>query len=110
MASYKILGQAHLTTTSPTDVYTVPASTETIVSTIVIANITGSATTFTIAIREDGDTLDNRHYIANSVPVAANDSTALTLGVALEATDIVTCQAGDADALSFNLFGAEVTV
>jgi hypothetical protein len=34
----------------------------------------------------------------------------LTLGVALEATDIVTCQAGDADALSFNLFGAEVTV
>ncbi len=110
MASYRILGQAHLTTTSPTDVYTVPASTETIVSTIVVANITGSATAFTIAIRQDGDTLDNRHYIANSVPVAANDSTTITIGVALEATDVVTCQAGDADALSFNLFGAEITV
>ena len=110
MASYKILGQAHLTTTSPTDVYTVPASTETIVSTIVVANLDSSATTFDIAIREDGDTLANRHYIAKEVPIAANDSTTLTLGVALEATDVVTCQAGTADALSFNLFGAEITV
>ncbi len=110
MASYRILGQAHLTTTSPTDVYTVPASTEAIVSTIVVANITGSATTFDIALREDGDTLANKHYIAKEVPVASNDSTTITIGVALEATDVVTCQAGDADALSFNLFGAEITV
>ncbi len=110
MASYKILGQAHLTSTSPTNVYEVPASTETIVSTIVVANITGSATTFDIALRQDGDTLDNRHFIAKEVPVAANDSTTITIGVALEATDVVTCQAGVADALSFNLFGAEITV
>ena len=108
--SYKILGQAHLTTTSPTDIYTVPASTETIISTMIVANIAGSATTFDIAIREDGDTLANKHYIAKEVPIAANDSTTLTLGMTLEATDVVTCQAGTADALSFNIFGAEVTV
>lgn len=109
-ASYKILGQAHLTTTSPTDVYTVPASTETIVSTIIVANITGSATTFDIALREDGDTLANKHYIAKEVPIAANDSTTLTLGITLEAADVVTCQAGVADALSFNLSGSEIAV
>jgi hypothetical protein len=37
--SYKILGQAHLTTTSDTDIYTVPSATETIISTMIIANI-----------------------------------------------------------------------
>lgn len=108
--SYKILGQAHLTTTSDTDVYTVPASTETIISTVIVANIGASATTFNIALRDDGDTLANKHYIAKEVPIAANDSTTLTLGMALEATDVVTCTAGAADSLSFNLFGAEVTV
>ena len=108
--SYKILAQAHLTSTSDTDVYTVPASTETIVSTLVVANITSSADTFNIAIREDGATLANKHYIAKEVPIAANDSTTLTLGIALEATDVVTCTAGTANALAFNLFGAEIAV
>jgi len=108
--SYKILGQAHLTTTSPTDIYTVGASTETIISTIIVANITGSATTFDIAFRDDGDTLANLHYAAKQVPIAANDSTTLTLGITLEATDVVTCQAGDADALTFQIYGAEIDV
>ncbi len=108
--SYKILGQAHLTTTSDTDLYTCPASTETIISTMIVANIGTAATTFNIALREDGDTLANKHYIAKDVPVAASDSTTLTLGMALEATDVVTVAAGDADLLSFNLFGAEIDV
>ena len=108
--SYKILGQAHLTTTSDTDLYTCPASTETIISTMIVANIGTAATSFNIALREDGDTLANKHYIAKDVPVAASDSTTLTLGMALEATDVVTVAAGDADLLSFNLFGAEIDV
>ena len=108
--SYKILGQAHLTTTSDTDIYTCPASTETIISTLIVANIGTAATTFNIALREDGDTLADKHYIAKEVPIAANDSTTLTLGMALEATDVVTCAAGTGNALSINLFGAEIDV
>ena len=108
--SYKILGQAHMTTTSDTDIYTVPAGTETIISTMIVANIGTAATTFNIALRQDGDTLANKHYVAKSVPVAAEDSTTLTLGMALEATDVVTVAAGAADLLSFNLFGAEIDV
>ena len=108
--SYKILGQAHLTTTSDTDIYTVPSATETIISTMIVANIGTAATTFNIALRDAGETLANKHYIAKEVPVAANDSTTLTLGMALEATDVVTVAAGAADLLSFNLFGAEIDV
>jgi hypothetical protein len=40
--SYKTLGQEDLTTTNLTDVYTVPAGTETVLSTIIIANRTSS--------------------------------------------------------------------
>jgi len=109
-SSYKTLGQLDLTTTSLTDLYTVPASTETVVSTVVIANRTASATTFRLAARIDGDAISNQHYLAYDVPVAANDSTTLTLGIALEATDVISVQAGTANALSINAFGAEVTV
>ena len=108
--SYKSLGQLDLTTTSLTDLYTCPSSTETVVSTVIIANRTASTTTFRLAIRVDGDAISNQHYIAYDVPVAANDSTTLTLGITMLATDVMTVSAGDADALSINAFGAEVTV
>jgi len=108
--SYKSLGQLDLTTTSLTDLYTVPSSTETVVSTVIIANRTASSTTFRLAIRVDGDAISNQHYIAYDVPVAANDSTTLTLGITMVATDVMTVSAGDANALSINAFGAEVTV
>jgi hypothetical protein len=108
--SYKSLGQLDLTTTSLTTLYTCPASTETVISTIIVANRNASADTFRLAIRVDGDAISNAHYIAYDVPVAANDSTTLTLGITVKATDVVSVQAGTADRLSVNAFGAEVTV
>jgi len=108
--SYKSLGQLDLTTTSLTDLYTVPSATETVVSTVIIANRSASSTTFRLAIRVDGDAISNQHYLAYDVPVAANDSTTLTLGITMVATDVMTVSAGDANALSVNAFGAEVTV
>lgn len=107
---YKTLGQLDLTTTSLTDLYTVPAGIDTVVSTVIVANRTASADTFRLAIRVNGDAISNKHYIAYDVPVAANDSTTLTLGISLQATDVVSVQAGTANALSINIYGAEVTV
>ena len=108
--SYKSLGQLDLTTTSLTTLYTCPTGKETVISTVIIANRNASATTFRLAIRVDGDPISNQHYIAYDVPVGANDSTTLTLGITLKATDVVTVSAGTADRLSVNAFGAEVTV
>lgn len=107
--AYKILGQANLTTTSDTDIYTVPASTEAVISTLIVANIGTVATTFNLALRPNGETLADKHYIAQGVPIAANDSTTLTLGMTLDAADVVTAAAGTANALSFNIFGTEIT-
>lgn len=107
-ANYKVLGQADLTTTSDTNVYTVPAATEAVISTIVIANRGASATTFNLAVRPDGEALANKHYLANGVAIAAKDSTTLTLGITMNATDVITVAAGTANFISVNVFGAEI--
>lgn len=107
--AYKVLGQADLTTTNLTACYTVPSSTETVISTVVLANRTASATTFRIAVRPDGASISNSHYLAYDVPLAANDSTTLTLGITLNAADVLDVAAGDANAISVNIFGTEIT-
>lgn len=108
--SYTVLGQQDLTTTNLTDIYTVGSGKEAVISTIIIANRESSADSFRIAIRTGGDPISNEHYIAYDVPIAANDSTTLTLGITVEATDVVSVKATTADYLSVNIFGAEVTI
>ncbi len=107
--AYKVLGQVDLTTTADTAVYTVPAATEAVISTIVIANRTASATTFRLAVKPDGAALANSHYIAYDVALSSNDSTTLTLGVTVNAADVISVTAGDANAISVNIFGTEIT-
>ena len=105
--TYKVLGQSNPAATTATTLYTVPAATETVVSTIVIANLTATAATFRIAIRPNGATLANSQYIAYDITVGASDSTALTLGITIDATDIITVYASTAN-LTFTAFGSEI--
>ncbi len=106
--AYKVLAQSAPLATTATDVYTVPSSTETIVSTIIIANRAASSGTFRLSVRPNGAAQANQHYIAYDVPVAANDSTTLTLGITLDASDVVTAYCSSAD-MSVNVFGTEIT-
>jgi glucose-6-phosphate dehydrogenase assembly protein OpcA len=105
---YKTLGQSAPGATTNTNLYTVPASTSAVVSTLVVANRATSAATFRIAIRPAGAAIANQHYIAYDSTVAANDSITLTLGISLATTDIITVYASTAN-LSFNAFGLEVS-
>ena len=107
--TYKVLGQLAPSATTNTTLYTVPASTSAVISTIVVANRVATAANYRIAIRPSGATLANQHYIAYDVAVAAADSTTLTLGITLAATDVITVYASTAN-LSFSVFGSEITV
>jgi len=106
--TYKVLGQSAPSATTDTDVYTVPSATEAVISTIVIANRSGSDATYRIAVRPDGATIANEHYVAYDITVGAGDSTALTLGITMNAADVLTVQASSAD-LSFSVFGSEIS-
>jgi len=105
--TYKVLGQLSPSAASPTTLYTVPASTETIVSTVTVANRAATAGTYRIAVRVNGAALANSQYIAYDVSLPANASDTLTLGLTLGAADIITAQASTGD-FSFSAFGSEI--
>ena len=105
---YKVLGQSNPSATTATTLYTVPASTAAVISTISVANLTGTAATFRIAIRPAGATLANQHYLAYDVTVAASDTTVMTLGITLAATDVITIFASTAN-LAFSAWGSELS-
>jgi len=104
---YKVLGQVAPSATTDTTLYTTPAATEAVISTIVVCNRATAAATYRIAIRPAGATLANANYIAFEVSVGALNSTTLTLGLTLDATDVITVRASSAD-LSFSAFGSEI--
>lgn len=106
--TYKVLAQSAPSATTNTTLYTVPSATSSVISTITIANRASSQDTYRIAIRPGGAALENQHYVAYDVPIQANDTTALTLGITLAATDVITVYAGSAN-LSFSVFGSEIT-
>ena len=106
--TYKVLGQSNPSATTATTLYTVPSATQAVCSTLVVCNQAASAGTYRVAVRVAGASLTASQYLAYDVAIGPNDSTALTLGVTLGATDVVTIYASSAT-MSFSLFGSEIT-
>ena len=106
--TYKVLGQSNPSANTNTDLYTVPASTSAVCSTIVICNQAASAATFRIALRPAGAAIATAQYISYDTNVNANDSITMTIGITLATTDVVTVRA-NTTTVSFNLFGSELT-
>ena len=104
--TYKVLGQSNPAATTATTLYTVPASTEAVLSTIVITNQT-TAGTNRLAIRPDGESLAAKHYLAYDIALPANSTHTYTIGVTLNAADVITVYASSASQ-SFNAFGSEI--
>lgn len=104
--TYKVLGQSAPAITTNTDLYTVPASTSAVCSTLVISS-TGQATTYRVAVRPAGATLATQHYIVYDSAINQGDSIFLTLGITLATTDVITVYVANAS-VSFSLFGSEI--
>jgi glucose-6-phosphate dehydrogenase assembly protein OpcA len=102
----KVLGQINPSATTATTLYTVPSAKSAVISTLVVCNQAATSATYRIAVRPAGATLAAVHYIAYDVTVGASDSTALTLGITLATTDVVTVYASSAT-LSFHAYGDE---
>lgn len=105
--AYKVLGQVAPSANTATTLYTVPASTEAVCSTLVICN-RGISTTVRVAVRPAGATLSDEHYIIYETPINGHESLFFTLGISLAATDVITVQSY-LNNVSFSLFGSEIT-
>lgn len=106
--NYKILGQSAPTSTANADLYTCPASTQTIVSTLVITNVTTSIATARVFIRSNGATAAASNAIVYDSIIYPNTTATFTIGATLDASDVVTVQTGTSNALTFTAFGSEI--
>ena len=107
--TFKILGQVAPSANTTSNVYTVPAATQAVISSIVVVNRNNNANcTYRIAAQQAGAALSNQHYIAFDAPIAALDTVALSLGVTLGNTDIISVYSANAN-ISFSVFGTEIT-
>jgi len=102
----KVLGQSNPSATTATTLYTVPSASSAVVSSISVCNLASSSATYRIAIRPAGAALANQHYLAYDVTVGAADTTIITVGITLAATDVITVYASTAN-LAFSAFGDE---
>lgn len=102
----KILGQVSPNATTNTTLYTVPAASSAVISSLFIANPNLSDTTIRIAVRPSGEAIATKHYIAYDKTIGGNNSQSLVLGLSLAATDIVTVYAATSN-VTFNIFGSE---
>jgi hypothetical protein len=106
--TYKVLGQVSPAATTETALYTVPASTSAIGSSIIIANRGTSVATFRVSIAVNGAVTTNKDYIYYDLPIGANDTFIATIGITLGDTDVVRVYASNIN-LSFSLYGSEIT-
>ena len=106
--TYKVLGQSNPSATTATTLYTVPSTTQAVVSTITVCNQAASAATYRVAVRPDGATLAAQHYVVYDASLPANATDTLTLGITLGDTDVITVYASTAT-MSFSAFGSELS-
>jgi len=88
--------------------YTVPAATEAVVSSITVCNRAASSGTFRLSVRPNGAALANQHYIVYESNISAYDTIIFTVGLTLDSTDVLEAYASSAD-MTFNAYGSEIS-
>ena len=107
-SNYLVLGQTAPSASTNTTLYTAPSSTQAVVSTIFVCNRGDTAALFRIAVRPDGASISNQHYLFFGTGVDPNATVPITTGVTLGDTDVITVWA-DSASVSFSAFGTEVS-
>ena len=110
--AYKILGQARPSSTSNVDLYTVPAGTETIVSTLHFNNTGSESSRVKVFVRKFAGTLPAagvaNEFVSN-VLVPPGGPISFTVGITLAASDVITVQTEIANTVTFHAFGSEIS-
>lgn len=105
----KVLGQVAPVATTITDLYTVPALSSAVVSTLVVCNrnIAGRDR-FRVAVAVAGAADSVEQYIFWDTQITNRNTLTFTLGITLGAADVLRVYADNTD-LSFSVFGTEIS-
>lgn len=104
----KLIARTALTATNTTVLYTVPSATTTILTNIIVSNITGSAASFNLTLPNDTGT---QVAFATAVSVPANSIASFDLKQALGGTGTQTIigWASTGSALTIHMSGVEIS-
>jgi hypothetical protein len=105
---YKILGQTLTTANTTSNLYSVPAATNTVISTVSICNQSNTSTSFRVAVRPTSEALAAKHYLNFDTPLPGNDTITLTLGITMGALDVLVVNAATST-VSCSAFGSEIS-
>lgn len=108
MATTLIRKQIAVTAVTATTLYTVPAATQTVTSSVIVCNRGAVLSTFRVALRALGVATTNDSYLYYDVTIAPNDTFVATIGIVLIATDILEVYASTSN-LTFQMAGQENT-
>lgn len=107
--SLKLLGQQRPASTAVAALYAVPASTQVVVSSIIVCNTTAATATFRIFHSPTGGTAGSvENALFYDAPVAANATVVLQVGLTFRQGN-VSIATGTASALTFSMFGQEIS-
>jgi hypothetical protein len=104
----KILGQAAPAAATNANLYTAVPGASAVVSSLVMCNTGAAATEVRVYARPAGAAAALGNAVVFDAPIEGNDILALTLGITLGATDILTVRS-TAGGVTFTAFGTEVT-
>jgi hypothetical protein len=107
----KVLGQVVPTANSLTALYTVPAATSTVASSLFICNQNaayGNIAYINVSLAVGGAADAAAQYIYHQLPIGGGNTFVATAGIALATGDVVRVLSTEAN-VSFNLTGTEAT-
>lgn len=103
----KILGQLYPAAFNLETLYTVPADTQAVISSLMVCN-TSLTDTFVIAVVPSGDTYGNEHNIYYGVELSSSNTFTATIGITLSAGDSIQVLSLLGN-MAFSAFGQEIT-
>lgn len=106
--SIKVLGQLSPSATTLSTLYTVPATTQTTVSSISVCNTGSSPVTIRISVAVANAADNVKQYVYYDYVIAAKDTLIVVMGMTLNETDVVKVYAS-ATNVAFNIFGVETS-
>ena len=104
---HKVLGQINPSANTLTNVYVTPTSTSAIVGTITIRNLNGSNASYSLVVRPNNETLNNKHYIVRGGILPGNELISITGAVTMNAGVILAANT-NSSSVTFNAYGVEI--
>ena len=106
--TYKTLGQLSSTADTESTIYTVPGSTQAVISAISVLNLNTSSASYRIRIKVNNAENSDKQFIFYNTILFPKETTITNAGITLGAGDVVTIYS-PASSVVFNLYGSEIS-